>query len=136
MKNKAWLGVLPVLFFVGLLVGSLFVFKTEEQGKMVYEKHCSGCHMEKGQGLANLIPPIRASDWIAKNPAQIACIIRHGQKGAIQVNGKTYNQPMQANTKLSEVEIYNVVNYLLSNFGNKIPKRSLEEIKTDLESCD
>jgi len=135
LKSKMLLAILPVLFFVGLLVGNLFVFRVKEQGKTLYETHCSSCHMEQGQGLAQLIPPISKSDWIANNADKLACIIRYGQQGAIVVNGISYNQPMPANPKLTDIELHNLINYIAQNFGNKTPKRSLEQVQRDLSNC-
>jgi mono/diheme cytochrome c family protein len=134
-RNKIILAALPILFFVGLLIGNLFVFRVKEQGKVLYETHCSSCHMEQGQGLAQLIPPISQSDWIAKNNEKLACVIRYGQQGEVLVNGTAYNQPMPANLKLTDVEIHNLINYIVRNFGNKSPKRSLEQVQQDLNNC-
>jgi hypothetical protein len=91
--------------------------------------------MEKGEGLAQLIPPISKSDWLAQNPSRLACIIRYGQKGEITVNGVKYNQPMPANERLTEIEIHNLVNYILDNFENTLEKRSLDKIRHDLNNC-
>lgn len=102
---------------------------------MLYEAHCSNCHMEQGQGLARLIPPISKSDWIAQNNDKLACIIRYGQQGEVIVNGISYNQPMPANLQLTDIEIYNLLNYILRNFGNQSPKRTLEQVRQDLSNC-
>lgn len=134
-KTKLFLSLLPILFFVGLLLGNLFVFRVKEQGKTLYETHCSSCHMEQGEGLARLIPPISKSDWLAHNTEKLACIIRNGQNGEIIVNGINYNQPMPANPKLTDIEIHNIINYIVRNFGNASPKRSLEQIQQDLNNC-
>ncbi|WP_448529938.1 c-type cytochrome [Raineya sp.] len=132
---KPILAAFPVLFFVGLLLGNLFFFRTQEQGQKLYALHCSSCHMEKGEGLAGLIPPLKNADWLAQNPEKIACIIRYGQKGKVLVNGITYNHPMPANLKLSDTEIHNLTNFILSNFENQVPKRTFEQIVKDLQSC-
>ena len=130
------MAALPILFFIGLLIGNLFVFRVKEQGKILYETHCSSCHMEQGEGLAQLIPPISKSDWIAKNIENLACVIRYGQNEEILVNGIKYSQPMPANPKLTDVEIHNLINYIVQNFGNKTQKRSLEQIQQDLNNCE
>ncbi|MCS6794508.1 MAG: cytochrome c [Raineya sp.] len=132
---KSVLAVFPVLFFIGLLLGNLFFFKTQEQGQKLYAQHCASCHMEKGEGLANLIPPLAEADWLAQNPEKVACIIRYGQTGEVRVNGKTYNHPMPANLQLSDTEIHNITNFILSNFGNKVSKRTFEQITKDLRTC-
>lgn len=138
MKNKQikfFLATLPVLFFIGLLLGNLFVFRVKEQGRILYETHCQSCHMEQGEGLARLIPPIKKSDWIAQNAEKLACVIRYGQAGEVVVNGISYQQPMPANPKLTDIEIHNLINYVVQNFGNKTPKRSLEQVQQDLNNC-
>lgn len=132
---KTILAVFPVLFFVGLLIGNLLFFRTQEQGRQLYIEHCSLCHMENGEGLAGLIPPLKKADWLAKNPEKIACIIRYGQKGEVKVNGITYNHPMPPNLKLSDIEIHNLTNFILSNFENNISKRTFEQIIKDLQTC-
>jgi hypothetical protein len=92
--------------------------------------------MDDGSGLGSLYPPVAASDYLKSNAEKIPCIIKNGLAGEISVNGKKYNgQNMIGFPNLNEVEITNLINFLNTNFGNKIPTKSLAEVKKSLENC-
>jgi mono/diheme cytochrome c family protein len=135
MKNEIWWWSLIPLLFVALFLLNLYVFSGEHKGKALYIRHCASCHGDQGEGLRQLIPPLNASDFVQKHPGRIACIIRYGMQGEVVVNGKTFNQPMPANPQLSEVEIANIVNYVLTAWDNDLPDRSPAQIKKDLQQC-
>ena len=40
----------------------------EEAGKAAYLANCAACHQADGAGLAGAFPPLKDSDWIAKDP--------------------------------------------------------------------
>ena len=48
------------------------------QGKRLYQAFCSNCHMDNGEGLRSLYPPLANSDYLEKNHDQLACIIANG----------------------------------------------------------
>lgn len=91
--------------------------------------------MKDGKGLRGLIPPLANADYLKNNPSQIACIIRNGMTGKIQVNGKEYEQAMQAIPQLSDFEIANVINYINQAWGNDYGFRTIQEVRTSLENC-
>lgn len=86
--------------------------------------------------MHGLIPPLAGSDYLAKNQDQVACIIRFGQKGPIEVNGKIYDQEMQGIGRLSDFEIANVINYINHAWGNDLGYRQIQEIQSNLENCE
>jgi mono/diheme cytochrome c family protein len=86
-------------------------------GYQLYEKNCSNCHQEDGSGLAKLYPPLLNSDFIKNNPTAIDSIIKYGQKGAIMVNGVSYNIAMPSSKKLSDFEIKQIASYVLIKFN-------------------
>ena len=132
--SKILLWVLPIVLG-GIVLGNVILNSTKPQGERLFENNCANCHMEAGKGLQELIPTVRNADFIVNNPEKLACIIRNGIKGEIMVNGKKYNQPMTAAPHLTEIEITNIVNYLLEIQVNKQQKRNLLEIQKDLRSC-
>lgn len=91
--------------------------------------------MENGKGLADLIPPLAGADYLTKNQDFLACIIRNGMEGAIEVNGKIYDEPMPANKKLTAGQISNIINYINTSWGNDIPKVTVRQVKDQLETC-
>ncbi|MEM1358098.1 MAG: cytochrome c [Bacteroidota bacterium] len=110
-----------ILYF--LLLSSFFILiacgKTDHvQGHNLYDQHCANCHMEEGEGLRQLIPPLAGADYLRENPREVVRGIRYGMDGPVIVNGVTYNQPMPGNDELSEFQIVNIVNYLNQAWGN------------------
>jgi mono/diheme cytochrome c family protein len=106
-----------------------------KQGKILYENFCANCHMDDGTGLPGNIPPLADSDYLKEDPLRAACIIRYGQEEEIVVNGKVYNQPMEAVPQLSDFEIANVINYINHAWGNDYGFVKLEDIQKRLNDC-
>ncbi|MBK7408402.1 MAG: c-type cytochrome [Saprospirales bacterium] len=105
------------------------------QGERLYAYHCGNCHMPDGSGLEGLIPPLAQSDFLRQYPEQIPCIIRHGLKGTVVVNGKTYAQEMAAIADLNHFEITNIINYIHFAWGNDLEYRTVPEVQAALENC-
>ena len=98
-----------------------------KRGAMVYEENCAVCHLGAGEGVANTFPPLAKSDWLTPDRREEAIrVVKYGQQGEIQVNGKTYNSTM-ANLGLYEDEVADVMNYILNNWGNSSDKMVTEE---------
>jgi len=107
------------LLFVAILVLATACGKTEHnQGQSLYLVHCNNCHLEEGQGLRQLIPPLAGSDYLRDRPEDVVRGIRYGMNGPMEVNGVVYNHPMPGNTELSEFQIVNIVNYINQAWGN------------------
>ncbi len=133
--SKILLWVVPIVL-CGVVVANVVFNSAKPQGARLFENNCANCHMEAGKGLQELIPTVRNADYVVNNPEKLACIIRNGIKGEIIVNGKKYNQPMTAAPHLTEIEITNIVNYLIEIQENKkLKRRNLLEIQKDLSSC-
>ncbi len=103
------------------------------EGQQLYLNHCSNCHQEDGTGLRQLIPPLAAADYMLGNIENTIRIIKYGQKGEIVVNGQTFNQPMPANMKLTNLEIAQISTYIYNVWGNKSGLIDLEKVKSALE---
>jgi mono/diheme cytochrome c family protein len=108
---------------------------TYQSGERLYKKLCANCHMDSGEGLSALIPPIAGSDYIGNNRDLLPCIIRNGLQDTIVVNGKTYAEKMAGIPELSEIQITNLLNYINTSWGNKQPVYSFEEVTTLLQKC-
>ena len=96
-------------------------------GKVIYEQNCANCHQKDGKGLQNLYPPIAGSDFL-RNKEQVILIIKNGMTGEMIVNGKTYNQPMPANSQLQNLDIAEVVTYIYNGWADEKKVTTTEEV--------
>lgn len=110
-------------------------YKPRNQGKRIYDKACASCHMENGQGLGELIPPVANADYVVEHKDDLACIIRHGISGPMLVNGITYDGEMDGNTQLTDIEINNLIHYLLVDLNGQDEHYVIGDIRKQLEAC-
>ncbi len=108
----------PLLLILGVGIWwQLSDQPTHQAGRRVYVQHCAHCHMEDGQGLKKLIPPLAGADYLASMRMEdLACMIRYGVRDSMQVNGIWFDQAMPGNLLLTEVEITSLVNFLRENW--------------------
>lgn len=88
------------------------------RGKEVYTNYCVSCHMEKGEGLEDVYPPVAKSDYLMADKKRSIVQVLKGVTGEIKVNGKTYNGDMSG-FDLTDQEVSDVLNYIRNSFGNK-----------------
>ncbi len=96
-----------------------------ERGKEVYENFCTQCHLPTGEGVPGVYPPLAQADYLKKRSAAIYAV-KFGLKGAITVNGQTYNSLMPP-PGLYDNEVADVMNYILNTWGNKSEKMVTEK---------
>ena len=104
-------------------------------GQVLYKTHCANCHQENGQGLAGLYPPIMGSDYLKKNKESVLCSMRNGLQDTIVVNGKTYHQPMPANTQLQALDVAEIATYIYNEWGNEKVITGVKSVQKVLEEC-
>lgn len=102
-------------------------------GKQLYTRFCSNCHMENGEGLGKLIPPLKNADYLLQDVAAAARTIKFGLKGPIRVNAIEYNQPMPANPDLTSLEIMEILIYISNAWGNESEVVSLPEVEAAIK---
>ena len=104
-------------------------------GQVLYKTHCANCHQENGQGLAGLYPPIMGSDYLTKNKESVLCSMRNGLQDTIVVNGKSYHQPMPANTQLQALDVAEIATYIYNEWGNEKVITDVKTVGKVLEGC-
>ncbi len=138
-RSDLKVGVPKTLHFL-LIISALTIIGCEtkpyRQGQELYEGYCANCHMEDGSGLRGLIPPLAGADYLKNNVGALPCLIKKGMKGAITVNGKTYEGEMPPAEHLTEFEITNIINYINTAWGNNLPIVKHESVKAKLMECD
>ncbi len=104
-------------------------------GKRLYTQNCANCHQNDGTGLGRLIPPLKESDYMKASVANSVCIIKHGLKGEIVVNGVHYHQAMPANPQLTNLEIAEIATYIYNSWGNDGGFIKVQEVNSYLQNC-
>lgn len=131
MKTKA-------IFFVAsiTIIASSFSFQEKldlkasiARGKEVYTAQCMSCHMEQGEGIESVYPPLAKADYLKKDKKVLADQILHGITGEIKVNGVVYNGEMTPFEHLSDQEVSDVLNYIRNSWGNKGDAVRPEDVK-------
>jgi mono/diheme cytochrome c family protein len=88
------------------------------RGKEIYITYCISCHMEQGEGIDDVYPPIAKSDYLMADKKRSVVQVLKGVNGQIKVNGKTYSGEMSG-FDLTDQEVSDVLNYVRNSFGNK-----------------
>lgn len=128
MKNLFLLIALAITF-VSFQKKPAFDLKASmTRGQEVYTANCVSCHMEKGEGMEGVFPPLAKSNYLMADKKRSIVQIIKGVSGPIKVNGIEYNGEMAA-IDLSDQEISDVLNYVRNSFGNKGAAVTPEEVK-------
>ncbi len=98
------------------------------RGKDVYTTYCTSCHMEQGEGIDEVYPPLAKSDYMMADKKRSIQQILKGVSGEIKVKGKIYNSEMPGQD-LSDQEVSDVLNYVRNSFGNKGDAVTPEQVK-------
>ena len=64
-----------------------------EPGRARFESYCAACHQYDGHGVGEA-PPFEGSAWVTGPEERLIKIVLHGVRGAMVVDGKTYNREM------------------------------------------
>lgn len=106
-----------------------FVLKESiEHGKDIYIAQCLTCHLDQGEGIEDLYPPLAKADYLMADKKRSIQQVLYGAKGEMKVNGKTYNTEMSA-FDLTDGQASDVLNYIRNSFGNKGSAITPEEVK-------
>lgn len=98
------------------------------RGKETYLAYCISCHMEQGEGIEGVYPPVAKSDYMMADKNRTIQQILYGASGEMKVNGKVYNMNMTG-FDLSDGEVSDLMNYIRNSFGNKGPAVLPEHVK-------
>lgn len=98
------------------------------RGEQLYVSYCLSCHMDQGQGIEGVYPPLAKSDYLMADKKRSIQQILYGVSGEIKVNGKTYNLEMTG-FDLTDEETADVLNYIRNSWGNKGVVVTPEEVR-------
>ena len=109
-------GILSLVSFQGKPVFDLKA--SISRGKETYVAYCISCHMEKGEGIESIYPPLAKSDYLMADKKRSIHQVLNGVSGEIKVNGKIYTMEMTG-FSLTDQEASDVLNYIRNSFGTK-----------------
>ena len=98
------------------------------RGKELYSTQCITCHMEQGEGIESVYPPLAKSDYLKADKARSIKQVLYGASGEMKVNGVVYSGEM-AGFDISDQEVSDILNYVRNSFGNKGDAVKPEEVK-------
>ena len=123
------IGLTSLALYISLIVG-LYRQKpldqSIEEGTLIYQDFCLQCHGSEGKGESGVFPPLAQSDYLMENINQSIQGIKYGMRGVMVVNGVVY-EGMMAAQGLDDVEIADVMNYILNSWGNSTQEQITEE---------
>jgi mono/diheme cytochrome c family protein len=97
------------------------------RGKEIYAAQCLSCHLEQGEGIEEVYPPLAKSDYLMADKSRSVQQIINGASGEMKVNGKIYNGVMPG-FDMTDQEVSDVLNYIRNSWGNKGAAVSPEEV--------
>ena len=98
-------------------------------GKILYMQFCMACHMENGEGVPSLYPPLTQTDYVLGDKKRLIKTVIHGMEGPIEVKGEKYNNIMAKLDYLRDEQIADVLTYIRSNFGNTAEAVTASEVR-------
>ena len=115
----ASLSLLTVISFISFQQKPKFdLAASSERGKEIYLRNCVSCHMDQGEGLEGIFPPLAKSDYLLKDKKRAIQQTLYGVNTEMTVNGKVYNGEMNG-FDLTDDEMSDLMNYIYNSFGNK-----------------
>ena len=64
------------------------------RGRESYVTYCLSCHMDQGEGIEGIYPPLAKADYLMADRDRAVRQIIFGARGEMVVNGMTYNTEM------------------------------------------
>ena len=117
-----------VTFFAFQKKPKIDLAASSERGKEIYLRNCVSCHMDQGEGLEGIFPPLANSDYLLADKKRAIKQTLYGVTGEMTVNGKVYNGEMNG-FDITDEEMSDLMNYIYNSFGNKAGVITPEEVK-------
>jgi nitrite reductase (NO-forming) len=99
-----------------------------ERGKDIYITNCLTCHLDQGEGIEDVYPPLAKADYLMADKKRSIQQVLYGAKGEMKINGKVYNTEM-VGIDLTDQQASDVLNYIRNSFGNKGSAVTPDEVK-------
>lgn len=102
---------------------------TELDGAALYTANCQACHQENGEGLKGAFPPLKGSNIVLSDSAEIMVnIVMNGYTG-LQSQGYGPMPPIGTTNNLTAAELSAIMNHEKTSWGNNAKKVTPDEIQ-------
>lgn len=98
-------------------------------GQKVYLARCLACHQVDGGGVQNMNPPLIGTSYVLGDKTRLIKIVLNGFNERVEIDGDIYNNPMPAQSTLTDQEIADVLTYVRNSFGNKASAIQASDVK-------
>jgi mono/diheme cytochrome c family protein len=92
-------------------------------GAMIFAERCAVCHQPNGQGVPGVYPPINETlgHFLATASGRnyLGDVVDFGLAGSITAGGQRYIGQMKLTPPLSDQEVADVLNYVLTTFNSE-----------------
>jgi len=99
-----------------------------QASEAAYQAHCAACHQPNDQGLPGAFPPLAGNPNVTGDPDYVIGTVLNGRQGELVVDGTTYNGVMPPMQYLSDTDIAQSVNYVLTAWGNDGETVGVEQV--------
>lgn len=126
-----------LLIFILFILALVYQCKNIQyaHGKTLYQSYCSNCHMDDGEGLKGLIPPLTDNEYLISRADIIPCSIKYGTEDTLFIGGSEYNERMPPLLKLTDTQITAIMNYIYRDMNSLDKVFSQIEIRQALNNC-
>jgi mono/diheme cytochrome c family protein len=99
------------------------------RGRLTYLDQCAGCHMENGEGVANVFPPIKGNTGVhADDTTSLARLVLEGARSARTADRPEAFAMPGFRDKLNDAEIADLISYIRASFGNQAAPVSADSV--------
>ncbi len=124
---------LQAIQFLVVLAFTLFSFRQNSdlkasrvRGKEIFIGNCITCHMQNGEGIEGVYPPLAKSDYLMADKIRRIKQVLEGASSPMVVNGIQYNGFMTG-FGLNNKEVSDLLNYIRNSWA--ITEKSLHQKK-------
>ncbi len=100
----------------------------EHPGKKLYDQYCKACHLDKGQGIRGIQPPLAGTKTVNGDIDKLIQITLKGMSGKVVVDGVEYNGLMPPHTHLTNHQIADILTYVRQSFTNNASAITPEQV--------
>lgn len=98
-------------------------------GARAYRSLCAACHLPDGRGMAGVIPPLAAADYLLADRERAVRIVLQGLSGPLTVNNVNYTGAMPPlGAVLSDRQAADVLTYVFNSWGNSGDAFAVESV--------